>query len=128
MDQKLATALQAVGCLSRQDATTALADALVAVGARRHAVRAARNGFSAILAHARNGTPQLIGHKPEGMTVVVSLSNLVDMVQMAAKTESFGEALDAEGFRPVSGKKIAVSEGLPPEPLVRGRFKGADSE
>ncbi|MBS3652191.1 hypothetical protein KEU06_26705 [Pseudaminobacter sp. 19-2017] len=101
---------------------------MVAVGARRHAVRAARNGFSAILAQARNGTPHLIGHKTEGMTVLVSLSALVDMVQAVARTQSFGEALDAEGFRPVSGKKIMVGPGFPLEPLVRRKFKGADSE
>ncbi|MBS3650991.1 hypothetical protein KEU06_20470 [Pseudaminobacter sp. 19-2017] len=128
MDQKLVAVLQTVGSLSRQQATTALAGAFVAVGARRHAVRAARNGFSAILAHARNGTPQLIGHKPMGMTILVSLSDLVDMVQAAAKKQSFGEALDAEGFRPVFGKKIAVRPGLPPEPLVRRRIKEANSE
>jgi hypothetical protein len=55
------------------------------MGGRRHAVRATQNGFRAILVRARNGTAQLIGHKPNRMTVVVSLSDLVDMLQVAAK-------------------------------------------
>ena len=124
MDQRLVTALQSFGRLSRQDAAAALVSALTAAGAGRRTVRAARNAFNGILAGARNGTPQLIGRKPKAMTVVVSLSDLVDIVQVAAG-QSFGEALDAEGFQPVSGKKIVVREGFPPEPLERTRFKGS---
>jgi hypothetical protein len=128
MDQKLLTTLQTIGRLRRQEAEVALVSAFSAMGGSRHPVRAARDGFNDILTQARNGTPQLIGHKPKDMTVVMSLSDLVDMVEIAAKRQSFGEALDAEGFRPVSGKKIVTREGFPPEPLVRVRFKRSDSE
>ena len=79
----------------------------------------------------KHGTARrrLIGHKPKGMTVVMSLSDLVDIVQVAAKGQSLGDALDAAGFQPVSGKKrITVSQGFPREPLVRRRFKGSGSE
>ena len=124
MDQRLVTTLQTVGRLSRQDAAAALVSAFTAVGAGPYAIQAARNGFGVILAKARRGGPQLIGRKPKAMTVVVSLSDLVDIVQVAAG-QSFGEALDAEGFQPVSGKKIVVREGFPPEPLERTRFKGS---
>ena len=121
MDQRLATALQAVGSLSRQEAEATLISAFVAVGAGRYTTRAAQDGFNAIVAQARNGTPQLISRKAKDMTVVMSLADLVDMVQVAAKGQSFGEALDAAGFRPASGKKIAVRQGFPQEPLVRKR-------
>ena len=122
MDQRLVTALQTFGRVTRQDAAAALVSAFTAMGAGRRPVRAARNAFNGILAGARNGTPQLIGRKPKEMAVVVSLSDLVDMIQVAAKGQSFGDALDAAGFKPVSGKKIVVGQGFPQEPLVRGRF------
>lgn len=70
----------------------------------------------------------MIGLKPKGVTVVVSLSDLIDMLQVAAKGQSFGEALDAEGFQPVSDKKIKVREGFPAEPLVWRGIKESDSE
>lgn len=128
MDQRLMTALQTVGSMNRQEATATLVSAFAAVGARRHPVRAARDAFNDIVAQARVGTPQLIGARSKSMTVVMSLSDLVDIVQVAAKGQSFGDALDAAGFRPVSGKKIVVREGAPPEPLVRRGFKESDSE
>lgn len=125
MDERLVTALQTFGKLSRQEAEAELVSALKAAGAGRHAIRAARNDFSDVLVQARNGTPQLIGRMPKGMTVVMSLSDLVDILQVAAKGQSFGEALDAAGFRPVSGKKIVVGQGFPSEPLVRPPRKGS---
>jgi hypothetical protein len=129
MDQRLVTELRSAARLSKQEAAAALVSAFTAMDAGPHAVRAARNGFSAIRTKARRGTPQLIGLKPKHMTVVVSLSDLIDLVQVAAKGQSFGEALDEAGFKPVSGKKIVVREGLPPEPLVRRRYsKGAGGE
>ena len=128
MDQRLVTTLQTVGSLTAREAATALVSAFSAMGAGRHPVRVAQDGFKAIAAQARNGTPQMIGNKPKDMTVVVSLPDLVDIVQVAAKRQSFGEALDAAGFRPVSGKKIMVRDGFPAEPLVRVRFKETDSE
>jgi hypothetical protein len=121
MDQRLVTAVQTVDSMNKQEAASALVSALKVAGARRHAVRAARDRFNAIVAQARNGTPQLIGARPKNMTVVISLADLVDFVRVAAKGQSFGEALDAEGFRPVSCKKMAVRPGFPQEPLVRRR-------
>lgn len=128
MDHRLVTVLQSVGSMNRQEAATALISAFTAVGAGRHTFRAAQNSFSAILAQARKGTPQMVGRKRKEMSIVVSLANLVDIVQVAAKKQSFGEALDAEGFKPVSGKKMVVREGFPAEPLLWKRFKRLDSE
>jgi hypothetical protein len=122
------TVLQTVSRLNRPEATAALIAAFAALGAGRHAVGTARDGFGPILRHARNGTPQLIGLKPKSMTVVMSLSDLIDMIQVAAKGQSFAAALDAEGFRLVSGKKIEVREGFPAEPLVWRRFKESDGQ
>ena len=129
MNQGLVTALQAVGSMNRQEAATALASAFAAVGAGQHPVRAARNSFDAIVARARKGPPQLIGASSRNMTVVMSLIDLVDIIQVAARSQSFGEALDAEGFQPARGRKISVREGSPAEPLVRKRFsKKSDRE
>lgn len=128
MDQRLRTTLQAVGSMNKQEAATALVSAVRAVGVWHHALRTARDRFNAILTQARKGTPQLIGLKSESMTVGMSLSDLVDMVQAAAQKQSFGDALDAAGFKPISGKTIAVREGFPAEPLVWRRFKGSASE
>lgn len=128
MDQRLVTALQTVGRMNKQEAAAVLASAFRAVGVGRHTVRTARNRFNNILAQARNGTPQLIGARPKSMMVVMSLGDLVDMVQVAATRQSFGEALDAEGFRPASVKKIVVREGFPAEPLISRRFKRPDNE
>lgn len=122
MDQRLVTALQSVGSMSKQEAATALVSAFVAIGAERHPVRAARDRFSAIVTKSRKGTLQLIGVRPRNVMVVISLVDLVDIVRVAAVgKQSLGEALDAAGFRPASGKKMAVRQGFPQEPLVRKR-------
>lgn len=121
MHQRLVTALQSVGSMGKQEAAAALVSAFVAAGASRHLVRTARDGFNDIFAQARKGAPQLIGHQPKDMTVVVSLADLVDIVRVAAKGQSFGDALDAAGFRSASGNKLAVRQGFPQEPLIRKR-------
>lgn len=128
MDQRLVTALQSVGSMNRHAAATTLVSAFRAVGVGRHTVRTARDRFNAIVAQARNGTPQLIGAKPKTMTVVMSLTDLVEIVRVAAKRQPFGEALDAAGFRPAAGKKMAVRPGFPQEPLVWRRFKKPGNE
>ena len=128
MDQRLVKALQTVGSMNRQEGATVLAAAFRAVGVGRHAIRAARDRFNYISTQARNGTPQLIGHKRKGMIVVMSLCDLVEIVQVSAERQSFGEALDAAGFRPVSGKKVVVREGFLADPLVSRRFKRPDNE
>ncbi|MFU0505616.1 hypothetical protein [Pseudaminobacter sp. NGMCC 1.201702] len=129
MDQRLVTALQTLGELGRQDALAALASAFSTAGAERHTVRAARDRFNTIVAHARNGTPQLIGARPKSVTVVMSLSDFVDMVQAAAQRQSFGAALEAAGFQPAPGKKMAARQGFPQEPLARRRsFKKPDCD
>ena len=66
--------------------------------------------------------------EPKTMTVVMSLTDLVEIVRVAAKRQPFGEALDAAGFRPAAGKKMAVRPGFPQEPLVWRRFKKPGNE
>src|SRR5690606_23911567 len=85
MDQRLVTALQSVGSMNRHAAATTLVSAFRAVGVGRHTVRVARDRFNAIVAQARNGTPRLIGAKPKTMTVGMSLTDLVEIVRVAAK-------------------------------------------
>jgi len=128
MDPRLVTALQAVGSLSRQEAASLLISTFAAVGAGRHPARAAGNSFDAIVARARKSPPQLIGASSRNMTVVMSLTDLVDIIQVAAKRQSFGEALDAASFQPASGKKAGVRPGFPQEPLLRRSFKKSGSE
>lgn len=123
MDPRLVTAIHAVSSMDRKEAATALVS-FRSVGVGRHAVRIARDRFDDILSQARKGTAQLIGHKSKDMTVVMSLAELVEMIQAAREKQSFGEALDAAGFNPVSTKEISVREGFPAEPLVRWKNKG----
>lgn len=125
MDERLVTAVQTLGNMDEQEAAIALVSAFRAIGVGLHSVRSARDRFDNILSQARDSTPQLVGQKTNSMIVVMSLSDLVDIVQVAAKRRSFGEALDAAGFRPACGKKISVREGFPPEPLVRWKDKGS---
>jgi hypothetical protein len=63
---------------------------------------------------------QLIGRTPEDMTVVMSLKDLVELINVAAKPQSLGEALDAMGFEP-AGHGGAVGQGRKREPLTRHR-------
>jgi selenocysteine lyase/cysteine desulfurase len=128
MDQRLVTALKTIGSMNRQEAATALISALRSVGVGRHTVQAARDRFDNILSQARSGTPQLIGASPKSMIVVMSHTDLVDMVQAAAEKQSFGDALDEADFQPVTNKKFVVREGFPPEPLLWTRFKRPDRE
>jgi hypothetical protein len=128
MDERLVTAVQTLGSMNKPEAAIALVSAFRAVGVGLHSVRSARDRFDNIITHARNGTPQLIGRNPSSMFVVISLDDLVDIVQVAAKRQSFGEALDAAGFQPVSGKKIVLREGYPAEVPVKRRLKRPESE
>lgn len=62
------------------------------------------------------------------MTVVMSLADLIEMIQAAGEKQSFGEALDAAGFHPVSTKEISARDGFPAEPLVRWKNKGTAND
>lgn len=57
--------------------------------------------------HAK-GPPQTIG-KLEDLTVVISLNDLAAVIR-AAKEPTVAEALEAEGFKPYSGRGIIVGE------------------
>lgn len=122
------TALHAGSSMNRKEAAAALVSAFRSVGVGRHTVRTARDRFDTIRSRARNGSPQVIGHKSKDMTVVMSLAELFEIIQAAREKQSFGEALDAAGFNPVSTKEISVREGFPAEPLVRWKNKGTAND
>jgi hypothetical protein len=72
-----------------------------------------------VLGKARNGVPQVIGNikKADDMAVVISVKDLAELVTAARQQATFGEALDAIGFKPYSGGRIIVSQGRKRERL-----------
>jgi len=118
MNEKLARQIKTVALSGKQDMETGLVEALIAVGGDPLTVRGARDTFSAVLGKARQGAARIIGRNQEEMTVVMSIKDLADIVRVASKPQSFGEALDAMGFKPVS-REFTVREGHPAEPLTR---------
>jgi hypothetical protein len=126
MDERLMKRIRDVARTSDQNIETSLIETLVELGGARHTVRGARDKFGAVLGKARNGEAQLIGCTPEDMTVVISLKDLAELVRMVAEPESFGEALDAAGFKPAVGRRIVVREGREQNPLTRYREEDED--
>lgn len=106
---------------SRQDITDGLVETIVQIGGDPLTVRRARDELSAVLRNARNGVPRVIGNhkKADDMAVVISVKDLAELVAAARQQETFGEALDAIGFNPYSGRRIIVGQGRKRERLQR---------
>lgn len=118
MNERLARQIKTAALSGKQDVETGLVEALIAVGGDPLTVRGARDTLSAVLGKARQGAARIIGHNREEMTVVMSIKDLADIVRVASKPQSFGEALDAMGFKPVS-RRFTVREGHPDVPLAK---------
>ncbi|MCY1745888.1 hypothetical protein [Ensifer sp. SL37] len=105
--------MQARRNVSRQDITDGLAETVVQIGGDPLTVRKAKEELSAVLGKARNGVPQVIGNikKADDMAEVISVKDLAELVTAARQQETFGEALDAIGFKPYSGGRIIVDQG-----------------
>jgi alkylated DNA nucleotide flippase Atl1 len=119
MDERLVKRIRGVAQSSPQDIETGLLEMVSELGGAPLTVRRARDSLSAVLHKARAGTMQLIGRTPEEMTVVMSLKDLVELVGAAAKPRTFGEALDAMGFKPAVGHRVVVRRGRKRNPLTR---------
>ncbi len=106
---------------SRHAITDGLVDAIVQACGAPMTVRKAKDELSAVLRNARNGVPQIIGNleKPDDLAVVISVKDLAELVTAARHQETFGEALDAIGFKPYTGSRIIVSQGNKRERLQR---------
>ncbi|WP_074471578.1 hypothetical protein [Bosea sp. BIWAKO-01] len=63
------------------------------------------------------------GDAPGEMTVVLSINELIEIIELVARTQSFGEALDAAGFVPATGVPIPLREGHGRIPLSRHKPK-----
>ncbi|MBP1871889.1 hypothetical protein J2Z19_001601 [Ensifer adhaerens] len=134
MDARILKQVQNARKATRQDLVDGLVQTIVQIGGDPLTVRKARDELSAVLKKARNGIPQAIGNPKttEGMTVVISLKDLAELVAAAREGESFGEALDAIGFKPYTGGHIIVGQGHKRElgqsvlgvPAPKGRKKG----
>ena len=125
MDERLVKRIRGVAHSSPPDIETSFLEMVAELGGAPLTVRRARDSLSAVLRKARSGTIQLIGRTPEEMTVVMSLKDLVELVGAAAKPRTFGEALDAMGFKPAVGCKRVVRQGHKRNPLKR--YRGEDS-
>lgn len=102
---------------SLRDVETGLAQVFEELGTPL-SVQAARDGFSGVLRKARDGKVQVVGRRSEEMTLVISIKELAAFILAASKPPTFGDALDAAGFRPVEHRAV-LREGRPREPLVR---------
>lgn len=121
MDARILKKMQVARNASRQDITDGLVDTIVQIGGDPLTVRKAKDELSAVLGKARSGLPQVIGNrkKSEDMVVVISLKDLAELVTAARQQETFGEALDAIGFKPYMGERIIVGQGRKRERLQR---------
>ena len=113
MDSRILERVRNARNASRQDLADGLVQTIVQIGGNPLTVRKARDELSAVLKRARNGIPQVIGNPKttEDITVVISLKDLAELVTAAREGESFGEALDAIGFKPYTGGRIIVGQG-----------------
>jgi hypothetical protein len=128
MDARILKQFQVNRNASRQDITDGLVETIVQVGGDPLTVRKAKDELSAVLGKARSGFPQVIGNmkKADDMAVVISVKDLAELVSAARHQETFGEALDAIGFKPYAGGRIIVGQGRKRERLQRsGNAAGA---
>ncbi|MFB9980176.1 hypothetical protein ACFSQQ_11100 [Mesorhizobium kowhaii] len=120
MDERLTRQIQGSSGTSKEEIETGLVETLVEVGGDPLTVRGARDTLSAVLGKVKKGSVQLIGRRKDEMTVMISLKDLVDLVSVAMRPQTFGEALDAMGFEPL-GRRIVVARGRNRRPLKRYR-------
>ncbi len=128
MDSRILRQVQDACNARRRDLTDGLVKTIVQVGGDPLTVRKAKDELSAALRKVRNGIPQVIGNlkKTEDLAVVISMKDLVELVTVARNRETFGEALDAVGFKPYTGGRVIVGQGRRRERLQRsGNAAGA---
>lgn len=130
MDPRILRQLQKNRNASRQDIADGLAETIVLIGGGPLTVRKAKEELNAVLGKARNGVPQVVGDlkRTEDMTVVISMRDLAELIAAARHRETFGEALDAVGFKPHAGGRIIVGQGRKREPLQRSGNAGGSLE
>lgn len=106
---------------SGQNLSTAMMESFVKFSGAPVSFTKASNELDSVLSNALRGTPQLIGsmEKADDMVVAMSVSDLIELVAAARRQETFGEALDAIGFKPRSGGRIVVGRSRRREPLQR---------
>jgi hypothetical protein len=110
IDERLARQVQGARYSSEKELETGLLETLIDVGGEPFTVRAARDHMSQVLRNARNGTVQLIGRSPEETVVIMSLTDLVDLIRVAlGEPRTLGEALDQLGFKP-TGRRVVVRQ------------------
>ncbi len=121
MDPRIIKRVQESCSASRQAIADCLVETIVNASGDPLTVRKARDELSAVLRMARGGVPQVIGNlkKPNDLAVVISVKDLAELAAAARHQETFGEALDAIGFKPCTGGRIIVSQGNKRERLQR---------
>ncbi|MBB5574396.1 MULTISPECIES: hypothetical protein [Rhizobium] len=121
MDARILKKVQVARNANRQDITDGLVETIIQIGGDPLTVRKAMDELSAVLGRARSGIPQVIGNmkKADDMAVVISVKDLAELVTAARQQETFGEALDAIGFKPYSSGRIIVGQGRKRERLQR---------
>jgi hypothetical protein len=121
MDERLVKRIRSALHSGSEDIGTCLIETLTELGGPPLTVRRARDSLSAVLLKARQGAPQLIGRTRDEIAVMLSLNDLIELAREVARPQSFGEALDAAGFEPTTGRRLVVGQGLKRQPLKRFR-------
>lgn len=107
---------------SKEDLAKNLGHMLVEMAGETLTVRKARDGLSAVLKRAREGSPQIIGNVRDA-AVVISVKDLAALLG-DAREPTLAEALEGSGFSPYRGGHITIGERRSREPLKR-RGEGA---
>ncbi|QSY95917.1 hypothetical protein J2J97_08405 [Rhizobium bangladeshense] len=130
MDPRILKQLQENRNASRQEIADGLVETIVQIGGGPLTVRKAKDELSAVLGKARSGVPQVVGNlkKTKDMTVVISVQDLAELIAATWHRETFGEALDAIGFKPHAGGRIIVGQGRKRAPLQRSGNAGGSLE
>ena len=120
MDTKLTEFARTASFSDSVELRKGLVDAIVEVSGDPMTVRVAKDGLSSVLAKAKDGTAQLIGRQTDELGVVLSVADLVELIKSASHPLSFGEALEASGFKPANRKLSKRREKPRQRPSWRG--------
>lgn len=81
-------------------------------------IKRARDEFSAVNRRAREGRMQLVRGSQGEETVIVSIRDLATLLQAAASSLTFGQALSVSGFKPAGGSLIQREGAAAETPFV----------
>ncbi len=110
MDANFLSAFSSLPLRHTSDLKTALSRLLVGSYGDALTVKGTRDNFTTVNREAKAGRVRVVGIAPEDQTVILSVNDLATIIQAAAHTLTFADALSAAGFEP-SGHDVTLPEG-----------------